>query len=240
MKIRRRIMQETEIEILGVTLLSIEEYMENKDLIPRIDDWWWLRSPGNYQRSATIVYYDGDVCDYGDLVSGDNNAVRPALKIGNPESLNPGSKFECAGYAWTMLHGNLALCDSSIGETAFSNNGSNDYETSTVKRYVENWAKEEGILKKKMNRAERIKMLKAMEFIARNVNDESVFETWLTDGMPDGAIEYGDLTVTDSDYDNFEYDIQDDVFDVYMAEFLLLMRKAYKSGGLCCDGILSA
>ena len=239
MKIRRQIMQETEIEILGVTLLSIEEYMENKDLIPNIDVWWWLRLPGFYQYDAALVLEDGDVHDYGFDVH-DLIAVRPAQKIGNPESLNPGSKFECAGYTWTMLRGNLALCDSSIGKTAFSNKSSNDYETSAAKRYVERWAMEEGILKKKMNRAERIKMLKAMEFIARNVNDEGVFETWLTDAMPDGTIEYGDLTVTDSDYDNFEYDIQDDVFDIYMAEFLLLMREAYKSGGLHCDGVLSA
>ena len=240
MKIRRKVIQETEIEILDVILLSIEEYMENKDLIPLIDDWWWLRSPGDYQNFAAYINNDGDVNDCGSNVNRGGNAVRPALKIGNPESLNPGEKFQCAGYLWTMLRGNLALCDSSIGETAFSNKDSNDYETSAVKRYVEKWAMQEEILKKKMNRAERIKMLKAMEFIARNVNDESVFETWLTDGMPDGAIEYGDLTVTDSDYSNFEYDIQDDVFDIYMAEFLLLMKKAYKSGGLCCDGVLSA
>ena len=240
MKIRRQITQDAEIEVLGVTLLSIEEYRENKDLIPRIDGWWWwLRSPGRIQLLAAYIN-DGVIHDYGISVNRDDGAVRPALKIGNPGLMNPGDKFECAGYTWTMLRGNLALCDSSIGETAFNDKDSNDYETSAVKRYVENWAMEEGILKKKMNRAERIKMLKAMEFIARNVNDESVFETWLTDGMPDGTIEYGDLTVTDSDYDNFEYDIQDDVFDVYMAEFLLLMRKAYKSGGLHCDGVLSA
>lgn len=44
-----------------------------------------------------------------------------------------------------------------------------------------------------MNRIERIKMVKAMEFIARQVNDENVFERWLIGGVSDGDIEYGEL-----------------------------------------------
>ena len=44
---------------------------------------------------------------------------------------------------------------------------------------------------------ERMKMVKAMEFIARQVNNEEIFNAWLTDGVPDGDIEYGDLDVKD-------------------------------------------
>ena len=38
-----------------------------------------------------------------------------------------------------------------------------------------------------MNTNERIKMLKAMEFIARNVNNESFLNGWLALGVADGA-----------------------------------------------------
>ena len=43
--------------------------------------WWWLRSPGDYQRSAAYVSSDGSVSHYGVNVSKDNVCVRPALWI---------------------------------------------------------------------------------------------------------------------------------------------------------------
>ena len=43
--------------------------------------WWWLRSPGYFSTDAAGVYYDGSVREYGNLVSSDKGAVRPALWI---------------------------------------------------------------------------------------------------------------------------------------------------------------
>ena len=43
--------------------------------------WWWLRSPGDHSYYAAVVGYDGSVIDYGNTVSNDNDAVRPALWI---------------------------------------------------------------------------------------------------------------------------------------------------------------
>ena len=43
--------------------------------------WLWLRSPGNYQDTAAIVDYFGDVFESGNSVDDDTNAVRPALWI---------------------------------------------------------------------------------------------------------------------------------------------------------------
>lgn len=154
--------QDVEIKINEVTLLSVEEYKKNMDLIPHIDDGWWLRSPGFFQDYAAYVDCDGVVNDYGDYVDYEIYVVRPALKIGNPESLNLGDKFECSGYMWTMLRGNLALCDSIIGRALFDYDDSNNYETSSVERYVECWAKEVGIMvERKTNREERVKLIKA-------------------------------------------------------------------------------
>lgn len=87
-----------------------------------------------------------------------------------------------------------------------------------------------------MNREERLKLVKAMEFIARQVNDEEVFEGWLSLGVADGDIDYGDLTVSDEDDDWYT---EDDNFRDLMKTFLWMMKEAYKSGGLFCDGIVS-
>ena len=87
-----------------------------------------------------------------------------------------------------------------------------------------------------MNKVERIKMVKAMEYIARQVNDEQVFEPWLIDGVADGDIEYGDL---ESGADDSALDYCDDeTFADLMDTFLYVMKRANK-GGLYCDGIIS-
>lgn len=98
----------------------------------------------------------------------------------------------------------------------------------------------------KMNKVERIKMIRAMEYIARQVNDEDVFEDWLRDGVADGDIEYGDLSVHDEDlsediWAGLGYYIKDsdNTFKNIMTTFLRVMAGAWKSGGLYCDGIVS-
>ena len=90
-----------------------------------------------------------------------------------------------------------------------------------------------------MNVSERIKMVKAMEFITRQINDEDVCEIWLISGVADGDIEYGDLTVKAGDEDEFGTYIDDEDFADLMQTFLRVMREAYKSGGLYCDGVVS-
>lgn len=85
-----------------------------------------------------------------------------------------------------------------------------------------------------MNRMERNKLVCAMEYIARQINDEEVLEGWLVSGVADGDIAYGDLSADCEDYYK-----NDDYFADLMDTFLWVMEKAYKSGGLYCDGIVS-
>ena len=87
-----------------------------------------------------------------------------------------------------------------------------------------------------MNREERMKMVKAMEFIARQLNDEGIFESWLIDGVADGDIEYGDLT-TYADIDDWY--IEDQHFSDLMETFLSCMKAAKNHGGLYCDRVVS-
>lgn len=90
-----------------------------------------------------------------------------------------------------------------------------------------------------MNTTERIKMVKAMEFIARHINDEGIFEIWLVSGVADGDIEFGDLRVRKGDAGEYETYIDDEDFADLMQTFLRLMKAGDRSGGLCCDGIVS-
>lgn len=93
-----------------------------------------------------------------------------------------------------------------------------------------------------MNRIERIQMVKAMEFIARSINNEEIFEDWLICGVADGDIERGDLTVRASDMEhdgNMEYYTDTENFASLMSLFLDLMHEARKDGGLYCDGTVS-
>ena len=50
-----------------------------------------------------------------------------------------------------------------------------------------------------MNKIERAKMILAMEFIARQINDEDVFDGWLMCGVADGDIPYGSFDIKDVD-----------------------------------------
>ena len=125
--------------------MSKEEYETDKDIIPLTNGWWWLRSPGYVQTYVTCVGFNGFIIDYYHNIY-DNGCVRPALYIWNHESsnLNRGDKFELAGYTWTMLSGDLALCDDNVDTTYFCKyrkpNDSNDYEKSDIKIWLHNWA----------------------------------------------------------------------------------------------------
>ena len=98
-----------------------------------------------------------------------------------------------------------------------------------------------------MNKYERAKMVLAMEYIARQVSDEEIFEGWLINGVADGDIPYGyfgeldQFTARDLVEDNelYIYFEEDDSFAELMDLFLRLMCAAKKSGGLYCDGIIS-
>ena len=85
-----------------------------------------------------------------------------------------------------------------------------------------------------MDKVERAKMILAMEFIARQINDEDVFDRWLMCGVADGDIPYSSMNIADVDEDY----LNDSTFEDVMSCFLRCMNGAYKSGGLYCDYIV--
>lgn len=80
---------------------------------------------------------------------------------------------------------------------------------------------------------DRVQLVRAMETLARAVNDENVFMRWLTIGVADGDIKQ------DTEDEELEFYTQDEVFSELMDTFLDLMSDARKKGGLYCDNMLS-
>lgn len=88
---------------------------------------------------------------------------------------------------------------------------------------------------------ERVKMVKAMEYIARQINDESIFDAWLMCGVADGDIPYGQLGDVDTDYfyDGADEYVDDECFSELMGTFISVISMVAIDGGLCCGGIAS-
>ncbi len=82
---------------------------------------------------------------------------------------------------------------------------------------------------------DRAKAVLAMEYLARQINNEDVFDGWLMVGVGDGDIPYGSIDVSDVD----DYYLEDDNFKDLMTRFLQLMCQAYEDGGLYCGDIVS-
>lgn len=87
-----------------------------------------------------------------------------------------------------------------------------------------------------MNKDYRQKMVKAMEFLIAHVNDEELLNGWLSCGVADGDIQFGDLEVSE-DFD--EYYLEDKNFKNLLSIFLKTMSRAWKDGGLYCDEVTS-
>lgn len=84
-----------------------------------------------------------------------------------------------------------------------------------------------------MDKKLRCDIVRAMDLLARTINDEEVFETWLIYGVADS-----DITEDTTD-EELECYIEDEEFAGLMNMFTMVMRDAHLSGGLYVDGIVS-
>ena len=89
----------------------------------------------------------------------------------------------------------------------------------------------------KKNMEERVKMVEAMEYICRQLNNENQFMSWLSVGVADGDIEYGDFAGGNPTAQYYAEDNESSA--ELMGSFLRLMTRAEKSGGLYCNGVVS-
>lgn len=86
-----------------------------------------------------------------------------------------------------------------------------------------------------MDIIKRAKMVVCMEYIARAINNEDVFDGWLLEGVADGDIKDGSLDLGEVD----SFYLENDNFKDLMSLFLELMREAATNGGLYIDGVVS-
>ena len=126
-----------------IFLLSTEEYMKYKKVIPKVHCWWWLRSLGIISNCATSVFEDGSITVAGVSVDNDCGAVRPALKISHLKSydLEVGDRIMVYNFPWILIDKNLAIAEVPIAFDKFDDK-SNDYENSYVRKFLKNWIKE--------------------------------------------------------------------------------------------------
>ena len=131
-----------EFENDEIFLLSKKEYKKYQRLIPTINDWWWLQSPGRYSYITAYVYRGGGVGDLGRSVSNDDGGVRPALQISTQESpnLKPGEQFEKYHNTWIYLADNIAISKDIIANHRFDIYR-NNYKSSEIRTRLLNWLK---------------------------------------------------------------------------------------------------
>ena len=123
-----------------ITLLTEEEYEAHREQIPPVNGWWWLRSPGYNSYDAADVSSVGSVSDGGNDVSNDYLAVRPALKSAI-FNLPIGEKFIALGNRWIVIDDGFAISEDVITHRRYDRK-SNVWETSELRQWLEEWAKE--------------------------------------------------------------------------------------------------
>ena len=136
----------------NITLLTDEEYIKYKSLIPVTDDWWWLKTPYSaYKNGVRAIKCYGDRCN--NFCFSDNGGVRPlcvfevetadSIFWSKPEMLI-GSKIEYGKYKWTVLNVESSvlyvLCDEIITRRRFDSSV-NVWANSELRR----WLKTEGL-----------------------------------------------------------------------------------------------
>lgn len=85
-----------------------------------------------------------------------------------------------------------------------------------------------------MNKKERLEVVRAMDTIAKTLNDERDYVWWAAMGIPDGEI---DNNTKDED---IEWLCEDDIFPDLLFNFCRIfgMKKEKAKGFLYCDGIV--
>lgn len=140
MKIKKWVTKKMDIDIKEITLLSEEEFTENKDIIPHRNPRWWLRTVDN--RFSLCV---GRSLQQQRLIPevALRHGVSPVLIAELPSDIQRGDKLTIAGYKWTVLSPELIFCDDVITKMNFREDweapDSDLYEASDIKKWLNGW-----------------------------------------------------------------------------------------------------
>lgn len=116
MKANKLITQELDIQIDGVTLLSVDEFILAKDKIAPLSDDWFLRSDkANRLAVAKGFHAGGEVANTVEYVEYPfkRALVRPVLNFSGCTELGIGDRFVLSDYEWVVVLEGKALCRTS-------------------------------------------------------------------------------------------------------------------------------
>lgn len=137
-----------DVDIIGATILSVEEAEKLPTKLRMYSRPWWLRSPGTRSFFASYVYGDSVIKDGYNVNF--YFCTRPALQIANSSGLKIGDIFEFGELDFQVISDKLAFCLGDIGYIFFRNDwqaeNANNYDKSDVKMAIDSWfneAKEE-------------------------------------------------------------------------------------------------
>lgn len=151
MKANKLITQELDIQIDGVTLLSVDEYEAVKEKVnPLSEDWFLMPHDKKLPLAVGLFYdeYDNHPIRYVEYPF-ERAEIRPVLIFSGCPELNIGDRFVLFGKAWSVISEGKALCQKSIGGCFYRDmddcDGENTsenyflYENSKAKVILEGW-----------------------------------------------------------------------------------------------------
>lgn len=138
------------MEIKSATLLTIEEAetLLTKE-VRKYNCWWWLKTPGYNPYAVMCVCSSGSLNDFGFDIHNNGGCVRPALEIDLKSSnLNVGDTFQFGNKNFKIISETMAFCLGDIGKSCFRKKykalHACHYETSDVKKFIDEWFEKEG------------------------------------------------------------------------------------------------
>ena len=128
------------VKVLGVRLLTKEEYLQNRDCIGSRKPWFWLQDKCGEQSDLVAAVYIGDVVGFYEVDY--KFGVVPGLVL-EKSTLPVGSKLEYGLHSFTVLPKGLAVCDKALLRMAFREDWKADdagvYERSDVEKWLKRW-----------------------------------------------------------------------------------------------------
>ena len=100
-----------------ISLLTDEEFTKYKSLIPKVDDWWWLKPQTVINQKNDDDKSDAGTIKFVNLEGNKNDlgwepfyriGVRPVITFNNFELL-PGDMFSALGNRWVVLDAGFAI-----------------------------------------------------------------------------------------------------------------------------------
>ena len=150
MQVQKKVItyEDWNIDIIGATILSVEEVKKVPEKNRKCGQWWWVQNPGGMPNGMMVDAFGNLRRDNGQpltVVCG----VRPALKFNHKSpKLRIGDVVKVFNRHWTIISGKYLLCNKVVGYTTFESSwtpkkANIEYENTDIKKWLEDWYSEQ-------------------------------------------------------------------------------------------------